>query len=437
MTEFDLGDWIERYILVPLQENALMALLGLAALTLLASLAFWVLRFLFNRVEARVTSWQGTRLRALRFQRQEFLSDEDTTNLVRGLVRALRYTAYFLTVYVYLQVVFLLMPGTRPLGEGLLDYVTGILFAMARSVVDYVPSLLFLVILFFVARYAIRFTEMVFRGIASKRIRLRGFDPQWAKPTFRLARLLLWAFFLVVAFPYLPGSGSPAFQGVSIFLGVLLSLGGSGAVANMVSGTVLTYMNAFDLGDRVKIADAVGDVVERRLFVTRLRTVKNVDISIPNAMVMANHIINYSSQAAADGVLLHTTVTIGYDAPWPKVHELLIQAAKETPGLEKDREPFVLQTALDDFYVAYELNVTTREPTRMQAIYSELHQNIQDAFNAAAMEIASPHMSAVRDGNPMNIPDDYLPKDYQPPAFRLFKLGGVGGGVKEAPEGAP
>lgn len=436
MSEFDLGAWIERHILTPLQENALMALLGLAVLTLLAGLAFWVLRFLFKRIEKRVASWQGTRLRAIRFQRQELLSDEDTTNLVRGLVRALRYSSYLVAAYVYLQVVFLLMPGTRPLGEGLLDYVLGILTGMLGAILDYIPSLIFLVVLIFVVRYAIRFTEMIFDGIARNRIRIRGFDAQWARPTFRLARMLLWAFFLVIAFPYLPGSGSPAFQGVSIFAGVLLSLGGSGAVANMVSGTVLTYMNAFNLGDRVRIADAVGDVVERRLFVTRVRTVKNVDISIPNAMVMSNHIINYSSQARNDGVILHTAVTIGYDAPWPRVHELLIQAARTTDGLEDDPEPFVLQTALDDFYVTYELNATTREPSRMQAIYSELHQNIQDAFCTAGVEIASPHMSAVRDGNRVNIPDEYLPKDYRPAAFRLFSLRGPGGSVRTTPEGS-
>ncbi|MFQ5680022.1 MAG: mechanosensitive ion channel family protein [Gemmatimonadota bacterium] len=277
-------------------------------------------------------------------------------------------------------------------------------------------------ILFFLATRLVKLLELVFRGIASRRIRLKGFHAEWARPTFKISRGLVWAFFLVVAFPYLPGSGSPAFQGVSIFLGVLLSLGGSSAVANVIAGTVLTYMRAFRIGERVKIADAVGDVVEKTMFVTRVRTVKNVVITIPNAMVMSNHIVNYSAQAETTGVTLHTTVTLGYDLPWPRVHERLVAAARATSRVEEEPAPFVLQKSLDDFTVAYELNATTREPAEMQAIYSELHQNIQNELHAAGIEIASPHLAAVRDGNRVNIPEDYLPKEYEPPAFRVLPV---------------
>jgi len=179
-------------------------------------------------------------------------------------------------------------------------------------------------------------------------------------------------------------------------------------------------MRAFRIGDRVKIADTMGDVTEKTLFVTRICTVKNVDVTIPNAMVLANHIINFSSLSRSEkGLILHTTVTIGYDVPWQKVHELLLAAADSTDTLEKEPKPFVLQTSLDDFYVSYEVNACTRHPETMAETYSNLHQNIQDRFHGAGIEITSPHYSALRDGNRAAIPSRYLPSDYKAPAFKI------------------
>ena len=239
---------------------------------------------------------------------------------------------------------------------------------------------------------------------------------------------------MIVIFPYLPGSKSPAFQGISIFLGVLFSLGSTSAVANVVAGVILTYMRAFKLGDRVKIADTIGDVIEETLLVTRIRTIKNVEITIANAMVLSSHIINFSASAQREGLILHTAVTIGYDAPWRTVHQLLIDAALATEHILKEPKPFVFQTALDDFYVHYEVNAFTDQPNRMAAIYSDLHQNIQDKFNEKGVEIMSPHRSSVRDGNPIAIPDEYLPKDYVPPAFRLGLLDNLVVGLRGTPK---
>jgi small-conductance mechanosensitive channel len=219
-----------------------------------------------------------------------------------------------------------------------------------------------------------------------------------------------------------------------VFFGVLVSVGSSGAVADVVSGIVLTYTRAFHMGDRVRIADAEGDVLEKTLFVTRVRTTKNVDITIPNALVMSNHIINFSAQARRGGLILHTTVTIGYDVLPARVCELLIAAARETESILDTPEPFVSQTALGDFYVHYELNAHTKDAKRMGITYSDLHRAILDKFNEAGVEIASPHLSSVRDGNQTQLPDDYLPKDYKPAAFRILPLrafrsdGGTGSG---------
>ncbi len=268
--------------------------------------------------------------------------------------------------------------------------------------------------------YLIKLLRIFFKGIEEQRISISGFYPEWASPTFTISRFLVIAFLVIVAFPYLPGKDSPAFQAVSIFFGVLLSLGSTGAVSNIIAGIVLTYMRAFKIGDTVRIADTNGDVVEKTMFVTRIRTVKNVEVAVPNAMVLNDHIINYSALAEKEGLILHSKVTIGYDAPWQLVHELLKQAATETESLLKTPEPFVLQTSLDDYYVEYEINAYTNKPREMSRTYNELHRNIQDKFHEAGVEIASPGLMAYRDGSKPNIPDDYLPKDYNPPKTGIW-----------------
>ena len=223
-------------------------------------------------------------------------------------------------------------------------------------------------------------------------------------------------------FPYLPGSGSPAFQGVSIFLGVLFSLGGSGTVANLISGVVLTYTRAFKVGDRINVSGTTGDVVNKSLFVTRIMTTKNRIVSIPNSLLLNDHITNYTSLESENGLILETAVTIGYDVPFEDVENCLIEAALATDGVEKDPKPFVLQTALQDYYVSYELNVYCRNSKKMNRIYSDLHRNIQLTFHQAGIEIASPGITAIRDGNRVNIPEKFVSKDYETPAFRLLQL---------------
>jgi len=223
----------------------------------------------------------------------------------------------------------------------------------------------------------------------------------------------------VLIFPLLPGSDSNIFKGVSVFIGILFSLGSSTAIANMVAGLVITYMRPFKIGDRIKIADVTGDVIEKSLLVTRIKTVKNEIITIPNASVLSGNTTNYSSVAAEKGLIIHTTVTIGYDVPWKDMHAALINAALRTDMILKEPKPFVLQTSLEDFYVAYQINAYTREASRQALVYSNLHQNIQDCCNEVGIEILSPHYRAARDGNTTTIPAGYLPKDYKVPAFNV------------------
>ncbi len=235
---------------------------------------------------------------------------------------------------------------------------------------------------------------------------LAGFHQDFARPTFNIVRFILYAFMLVVMFPYLPGSDSPAFQGVSVFLGVLLSLGSSSAINNIIAGLVITYMRPFKPGDRIKIGDITGDVIEKTMLVIKLKTIKNEEITVPNSTVLSSNTINYSSMAKSQGLVLHTTVTIGYDVPWRKMHEALLKAALRTRAVLPAPAPFVWQTRLDDNYVSYQLNVYTHEAEKQNDIYSELHQNIQDCCREAGIEIMSPHYQANRDGSNSTIPSE-------------------------------
>lgn len=244
-----------------------------------------------------------------------------------------------------------------------------------------------------------------FDGIKQGRVRLPNFYPEWADPSYGLCKILIIVLTAVIIFPYLPGSSSPAFQGISIFIGLLVSLGSTTAVANVVAGTVLTYTRAFKVGDQVLVSTTRGRIVERTTFVTRVQTPKNVIVSIPNSMVLNNDIINYSQNMGKSGLLVHTSITIGYDVPWETVNKLLIAAANKTERIETSPEPFVLQTSLDDNYVNYEINGWTQKPEELPVIYSKLHANILDEFHGHNVEITSPAYRASRDGNASTIPE--------------------------------
>jgi small-conductance mechanosensitive channel len=360
----------------------------------------------------------------LRIQRLELLSAAQATEIVLFGARVLRVVVIVLLVYIFLPSVFSFFPWTRGLAATLFNWTLGPLGRAWAAFVRYLPNLFTIAVLVVVFYYILKFIRLLFTGLRRGALTLPGFYRDWAMPTYKIIRFMVIVFAAIVIFPYLPGSQTPAFRGISIFLGVLISFGSSSAIANVVAGVVMTYMRPFQIGDRVKISDTIGDVVEKTLLVTRIRTTKNVDITVPKAMVRSSHHINYSSTEKEGGVILHTGVTIGYDVPWRQVHELLQAAAAETADIMEDPKPFVLQTSLDDFYVSYELNAYTAKPNAMAKIYSDLHQHIQDQFNGAGVEIMSPHYRAARDGNVVAIPPESRPADYKPPAFRVEQVDG-------------
>jgi small-conductance mechanosensitive channel len=400
-----------------------------AALTLIAAAGLVAILLLINRffplIYRFIRRGRGRWIRSLRIQRLEVLSVDRAVEVVLFGARLVRVAAFVVVIYVFLPIVFSFFPWTRGLAGTLFGWVLDPLQQVGEAFVAYLPNLFTVAVVVVVFYYFLKFIHLFFTGIQRGAISFPGFHRDWAIPTYKIVRFLVIVFAVIIIFPYLPGSQTPAFRGISIFLGVLISFGSSSAIANVVAGAVIIYMRPFQIGDRVKIADTIGDVIERTLLVTRVRTPKNVDITIPNAMVLASHIINYSSTAKDGGVILHTGVTLGYDVPWRRVHELLIAAAKKTDSVLEDPGPFVHQASLDDFSVSYELNAYTESPNAMARIYSDLHQHIQDVFNEAGVEIMSPHYRAVRDGNRVAIPADHLSDAYQAPSFTVKHVGGA------------
>lgn len=372
----------------------------------------------FNK---HLVAWKGRYLSGFRIGNYQ-LFDEDRALLAAiWFLKASRLLLILISFYLLLPIVFSLFPFTKGLANQLFGYLLNPLKAILQSILAFIPSLITILIIYTVTRYTIRFLRFLAGEIDKGELSIPGFFNEWALPTFNIVRFLLYAFMVIVIFPYLPGSDSKVFQGVSIFLGILFSLGSSTAISNMVAGLVITYMRPFRIGDRIKVGDVVGDVMEKDMLVIRIRTPKNEEVTIPNATVLNSSSVNYSNKAKEEGIILFTTATIGYDVPWKQVHALLTSAALRTEQIEHEPTPFVLQTSLDDFYVSYQLNAYTKQPQKMAAIYSALHANIQDIFNEAGVEIMSPHYKNLRDGNQTTIPANYLPADYKNPAFVVKK----------------
>ncbi len=396
----------------------LRGILKTALVTLLLVVALWLvrrLRLLFrSRIERQIQMSANLEKKSAWHLSVAYLGP-----VMLAVGTFLRWVLILGLLQVYLTVTLGFYSSTREISLTATRWVSSQLESLAKSGFDYLPNLVIIAVIVLVTSYLIRLIRLVFSHIRKGDLKISGFYPDWAEPTDKLIRALVLVLALIVAFPYLPGAKSPAFRGISIFLGVLLSLGSSSVVANTIAGVILTYMRSFLAGDWVQIGDNMGEVVERNLLVTRILTPKAEVITIPNSTVMSGAVKNYSTEANKSGVIFYTAVSISFDTPWRTVHQLLISAASATEHVLRQPAPFVLQRSLDDFYVTYELNAYTNTPREVLNIYSDLHQNIQDKFNEAGVEICSPHFSALRDGNSIAIPQQYIAPDYKPSGFRL------------------
>ncbi len=394
--------------------------IGLALLVLIIiGLLIFYFGKLFNWTARKIQSEEDKKIRGFKIKNYTLFDAKRQVNFLLSVNTILKWFMILLAIYIALPILFGIFPWTKNFAEVLFGYILNPVKKIARGLWNYLPNIITIIVIVIVFRYVLKGIHFLKTEIENGKLHIAGFFADWANPTYQIVRVLIFAFMIIVIFPYLPGSDSPIFRGVSVFLGFLFTFGSAGSLSNIIAGLVLTYMRLFKLGDRVKIGDVTGDVIEKSMLVTRIRTIKNEIISIPNSTVMSSHTINYSSDALEKGLILHTTVTIGYDVPWKDMHQALIDAALQTDLVLHEPLPFVLQTSLDDFYVSYQLNAYIKEPNKQALIYSHLHQNIQDVCNERGIEILSPHYRAARDGNMTTIPSGYLPKDYKAPGFNI------------------
>ena len=369
---------------------------------------FRLTNWLFRKLKVRILRLKDTKIKPVSIQGYELLDAQKQANLLVFLASVGRYILMGLQLLFTVPLIFIIFPQTEGLAYRLLGYIWNPIRGIFVGIIDYIPKLFTIIVIWYAVKYLVRFVLYLAREVEGGRLKINGFYPDWAMPTFHIIRFLLYAFMIAMIYPYLPGSNSGVFQGISVFVGLIVSLGSSTVIGNIIAGLVITYMRPFKIGDRIQLNDTTGNIIEKTPLVTRIRTPKNEVVTVPNSFVMSSHTVNYSTSAREYGLIIHSEVSIGYDIPWRKVNELLIDAALNTPGVVDDPRPFFLETSLSEWYPVYQVNAYIKEADKMPQIYSNLHQNIQDKFNEAGIEIMSPHYMAMRDGNETTIPKDDL-----------------------------
>jgi small-conductance mechanosensitive channel len=330
------------------------------------------------------------RVRAVGIQSFEIVRAERIRSVIHGTLTATLSVAVIVLLLAALNYALAQFPWTREFAVGAVALVLEPLRVMGNGLVRQIPNLAFLIVLLIVVRVLLRILQLFFEAVARGSVRFAGFEPEWGLPTYKLLRVAIVAFALIVAYPYIPGSASDAFKGISIFVGIVFSLASTTAVANLMAGYALIYRRAFRVGDRIKVGDITGTVIRSTLQVTHLRTVKNEDVVVPNAQLLNGQVVNYSTYATENGLIVPIVAGIGYETPWRQVDAMLRMAAERTKGIATGMPPFVRVLSLGDFAVNYELNVPIADAQKLEAVRTELAQNVLDVFNEYGVQIMTP-----------------------------------------------
>lgn len=377
----------ERHSLMRLVRNILLFILVIV----IQGGLIWLTNFGYKHLKIKLHDTKHKFLKAIYIRDYEFLSVDREEKIMFFFLNILRWIIILIQLIFSIPILFSIFPQTEDLAKTLFSYIMMPIKKIGNSIVDYIPNVFSIIIIWLVIRYIIKGIGYLASEIQHERLKISGFYPDWAQPTFSIVRFLMYAFMIALIYPLLPGSDSKIFQGISVFVGLIVSFGSSSAIGNLVSGIIITYMRPFKVGDRIKIQDIIGNVIEKTPVVTRIRTLKNEIITIPNSMIMNSQTTNLSESARTVGLIIHLEVTLGYKTSWRQVHELLIEAALQTEGVLKKPHPFVLETSFDDFYVSYQINAYINDANKMTAITTALRQSIQDVFTNAGMDITSPH----------------------------------------------
>jgi len=360
-----------------------------------------LLWYLFEKLNKKVEEAGTEKIKPLYINKFRLLTAKHVIQVIQVLLKLVKYVITVVQLFLTIPIIFSLFAATKTIASKLFGYILNPIKKILISMVEYIPNLFTIIIIVAITHYALKALKYLASQVEKGKLKLNGFYPEWASPTLRILQVLLWAFTVAVIYPYLPGSDSKAFQGVSVFIGVIFSLGSSSAIGNLVAGIVITYMRSFKLGDRVQIKDVTGFVVEKNLMVVRLKTHKNEYVTFPNMIILGSNIINYNTSSDDDeeGLILNTEITFNYATPWETIHEILIDAALKTKYVQKNPKPFVLQTKLDDFYASYQINCYTKEVSKVPAIYAALYENIQNGFHEAGLDMTAPHYQVITTKN--------------------------------------
>ena len=376
---------------------------GTAYTALLITL--WLLIGRVSRnLSARLDDWKHAE-EGVKVRGAVLLSPVRVRGMLQATLRAAAILVRLFLVYLYVPLILSAIPWTHDLANDVMPFLMAPIMAAGRVILDYLPNLITLIVIVIVGRYVLRMLRFSMAAIGSGALKLEGFEAEWAEPTYKLGRLLIVLILIMISYPYMPGSGSDVFKGFSVFVGALVTLGASSSIANVIAGIILTYTGSFRVGDRVAINEIVGDVIEKKLFVTRLRTIYNEEVTIPNQLIMQKQVVNYTTSSQKGGLALTVEAGIGYDVDWRTVHELMKKAAAETEKVVDEPEPLVLQHGLGDFAVQYKLVAFTDDAKAVVKTVSELRPRALDAFNEAGVEIMTPMVHAIRNQSGLTTPN--------------------------------
>lgn len=354
---------------------------------------------LLTKLSISLARNQHKYVKEIKIKKYELFSKRYLYELFQRFIKALKYVIIGILIYIGVTFILSIFPSTQHFTELLFHWIVDPIKKVALSIYDYLPNLIEVIILVIIFRYIIRLIRYFSLEVEKGELKIRGFHPEWSKPTYAIIRLIFIAFCIILVFPSLPGSDSKAFQGISVFIGVLLSLGSSSAISNSIAGFIITYMRPFRKGDWIKVGNTVGYVKEKTLLVTRITTINNEDVTIPNSTILTSQTTNYSATKNHDGLAIAAEVTMAYSVSWRTIHEVLLKAAELTPHLNRNKKPFILQKSLESYYVVYIINVYTKQPDKMYYIHTELLKNIQDCFQHAGLDLHLPQQITIVENN--------------------------------------
>ena len=383
-------------------ENSFWQLLRRSGLFVLVIamqyLVFKAINHMFRLLRRRIIRFKQQKMKALVIRDYEVLNKKRVARLMIFVSNLLRYFILLLVLIFTVPILFSIFPQTENLAMKILYYILDPVKMVVKSVIEYIPNLFIIVVIWYCVRYIVKGFHYLSHEIETEKLKISGFYPEWAQPTFNIVRFLLYAFMIAMIYPYLPGAKSGVFQGISVFVGLIVSLGSSTVISNFIAGFLITYMRPFKPGDFIKVKDTMGTVIEKTPFITRMKTIKNEIVTIPNSFIMSSDTVNYSASARKYGLIIHTIMTMGYDVPWRKVHELLIKSALQTRGVLEHPKPFVLELDLNDNYMCYQINAYIKDAADMPDIMSDLLQHVQDNFHDAEIDLVAPHFFSKREG---------------------------------------